>query len=119
LVAVQTLQGLVQRLEAGARGKDEVELRLSLPLARGREGLFVALELGIQVPDLPPNRLQILSVQVVEWDEEVDQALGRIFQRAISQFFWPLKALGQNRGKYSASPSSSENSTGHMRIDRV
>lgn len=84
-VAVQSLERLVQGRKRRLLGKDLLKARgeCDLPLLAGLE--FVAFEVSLVVPDLPPDRGELRPLGFSKREEFVNGALGVHPTQAVTQ----------------------------------
>ena len=85
LIAMDSLEGLVEGLKARSLGKDRIEAGLEFLFVFRLGVRFVGLEFGIERPDLITDRRNILSVGLIEGNPLVDEALGMDPAQAMEQ----------------------------------
>ena len=67
---------MIERLKAGLGGEDLIKAPVKLHFFIRPRGLFVFLQVRIEVPDLGADRLLVLPMLLIERDELVNEAFG-------------------------------------------
>ncbi len=66
---MEPFEHLIERLKASLGGEDLIKAPVKLRFFLRRRGLFVFLQLRIEVPDLGADRLLVLPMLLIERDE--------------------------------------------------
>lgn len=73
---MEPFEHLIERLKAGLGGEDLIKAPVKLRFFLRRRGLFVLLQVRLEVPDLGADRLLVLPMLLIEWDELVNEPFG-------------------------------------------